>query len=65
MKTNTWGCGAARFVAKDDVLQVKAGDALVATDAVLNSPVGLALDRQGHLYVCERGENRIRRVRLW
>lgn len=59
------GCGAARFVAKDDVLQVKAGDALVATEAVLNSPVGLTLDRQGHLYVCERGENRIRRVRLW
>ncbi len=59
------GCGAARFVAKDDVLQVKAGEALIATEAVLNSPVGLALDRQGQLYVCERGENRIRRVRLW
>lgn len=59
------GCGAARFVAKDEVLQAKIGDAPVATEAVVNSPVGLALDRQGHLYVCERGENRIRRVRLW
>ncbi|MFO0773038.1 MAG: hypothetical protein U0172_00060 [Nitrospiraceae bacterium] len=59
------GCGAARFVAKDDVLHVKAGESLAATDAVVNSPVGLALDRQGQLYVCERGENRVRRVRLW
>ncbi len=59
------GCGAARFVAKDDVLQAKVGEFLVATEAVLNSPVGLALDQQGHLYVCERGENRVRRVRLW
>jgi hypothetical protein len=59
------GCGAARFVAKDEVLQAKIGEAPVATEAVVNSPVGLALDRQGHLYVCERGENRVRRVRLW
>lgn len=58
------GCGMARFVAKDDVLQAKIGDAPVATEAVVNSPVGLALDRQGHLFVCERGENRVRRVRL-
>lgn len=59
------GCGAARFVAKDDVLQVKVGESVVATEAVVNSPVGLALDSQGQLYVCERGENRVRRVRLW
>jgi hypothetical protein len=32
---------------------------------VVNSPVGLALDPQGLLYICERGENKIRRARLW
>jgi hypothetical protein len=30
----------------------------------VNSPVGLAVDRQGQLYICERGENKIRRVKL-
>lgn len=58
------GCGAARFVAKDDVAPLKIGESLTAIEAVVNSPVGLALDRQGQLYVCERGENRIRRVRV-
>jgi len=62
---NMGGCGAARFVAKDAAGQIKHGDGLMAVDAVVNSPVGLALDRQGYLYVCERGENKIRRVRLW
>src|SRR4029077_11459023 len=32
---------------------------------VVNSPVGLSLDSQGYLYICERGENKIRRVKLW
>jgi hypothetical protein len=27
--------------------------------------VVLALASLGHLYICERGENKIRRVRLW
>ncbi|MBH0181544.1 MAG: Teneurin-2, partial [Nitrospira sp.] len=30
----------------------------------VNAPVGLALDSQGHLYICERGENKIRRLKL-
>ncbi len=59
------GCGAARFVAKDAAGQIKHGDGLTAVEAVVNAPVGLALDRQGHLYICERGENKIRRARLW
>lgn len=62
---NMGGCGAARFVAKDDAGMIKHGDGTPATEAVVNSPVGLALDSRGHLYVCERGENKIRRVRLW
>jgi DNA-binding beta-propeller fold protein YncE len=62
---NMGGCGAARFVAKESAGQVKVGEGLLATDAVVNSPVGLALDPQGLLYICERGENKIRRARLW
>jgi len=61
---NMGGCGAARFVAKDNA-GIKHGDGSLAREAVINSPVGLTLDSQGHLYVCERGENKIRRVRLW
>ena len=62
---NMGGCGAARFVAKESAGTVKHGDGLLAVEAVVNSPVGLALDSQGHLYICERGENKIRRVKLW
>ncbi len=62
---NMGGCGAARFVAKESAGKVKHGDGLPALEAVVNSPVGLALDPQGLLYVCERGENKIRRARLW
>jgi len=62
---NMGGCGAARFVAKESAGQIKHGDGLLAVEAVVNSPVGLALDPQGLLYICERGENKIRRARLW
>jgi DNA-binding beta-propeller fold protein YncE len=62
---NMGGCGAARFVAKESAGALKHGDGLLGVEAVVNSPVGLALDLQGHLYICERGENKIRRVKLW
>lgn len=62
---NMGGCGAARFVSKDAAGQLKHGDGLPAAQAVVNSPVGLALDHQGMLYICERGENKIRRAKLW
>jgi sugar lactone lactonase YvrE len=58
------GCGAARFVAKESAGSLKHGDGLLGTEAVVNSPVGLALDSQGQLYICERGENKIRRLKL-
>ena len=61
---NIGGCGAARFVAKESAGQLKHGDGLLGIEAVVNSPVGLALDSQGHLYICERGENKIRRLKL-
>jgi DNA-binding beta-propeller fold protein YncE len=61
---NIGGCGAARFVAKESVGMLRHGDGLLGTEAVVNSPVGLALDSQGHLYICERGENKIRRLKL-
>ncbi len=61
---NIGGCGAARFVAKESAGMVKHGDGLLGTEAVVNSPVGLAVDSQGHLYICERGENKIRRLKL-
>ncbi|MGC4097765.1 MAG: hypothetical protein QM706_11670 [Nitrospira sp.] len=53
---NIGGCGAARFVAKESAGMLKHGDGLLGTDAVVNSPVGLAVDSHGHLYICERGE---------
>jgi sugar lactone lactonase YvrE len=62
---NMGGCGAARFVAKESAGTVKHGDGLLGVEAVVNSPVGLCLDSQGYLYICERGENKIRRVKLW
>lgn len=62
---NMGGCGAARFVAKEDAGMIKHGDGLLAAEAVVNSPVGLALDSQGCLFICERGENKIRRAKLW
>lgn len=62
---NMGGCGMARFVAKEAAGMIKHGDGLLAIEAVVNSPVGLALDSQGFLYVCERGENKIRRAKLW
>ncbi|HET8580678.1 MAG TPA: hypothetical protein VFL31_06745 [Nitrospiraceae bacterium] len=62
---NMGGCGMARFVAKEAAGMIKHGDGLPAIEAVVNSPVGLALDSQGFLYICERGENKIRRAKLW
>jgi sugar lactone lactonase YvrE len=56
------GCGAARFVAKESAGMLKPGDGLLAIEAVVNAPVGLATDSQGRLYICERGENKIRRL---
>ena len=61
---NMGGCGMARFVAKESAGMIKHGDGLLAVEAVVNSPVGLALDRDGSLYICERGENKIRRAKL-
>lgn len=61
---NMGGCGAARFVAKEDAGMLKHGDGNLAVDAVVNAPSGLALDGQGYLYICERNENKVRRVKL-
>ena len=62
--SNMGGCGAARFVAKESAGLLKHGDGLLGVDAVVNAPAGLALDSQGRLYICERGENKIRRLNL-
>ena len=61
---NMGGCGAARFVAKESAGLLKQGEGLLAVEAVVNAPAGLALDSFGHLYICERGENKIRRLTL-
>jgi hypothetical protein len=44
---------------------IKHGDGRVAIEAVVNSPAGLALDVQGWLYISERGENKIRRLKVY
>ena len=61
---NMGGCGAARFVAKEDAGMLKHGDGLIATEAIVNTPAGLTLDSQGNLYICERNENKIRRAKV-
>lgn len=37
-------------------------DNVLATEASLSSPVGIALDREGNLYIVEQSSRRIRRV---
>ena len=59
------GCGMAKFVKAVDKEMIKHGDGRVAVDAVVNSPAGLALDANGFLFICERGENKIRRLKLY
>jgi sugar lactone lactonase YvrE len=59
------GCGMAKFVKAVDKEMIKHGDGRVAVEAVVNSPAGLALDANGFLYICERGENKIRRLKLY
>jgi hypothetical protein len=58
------GCGMARFVSKEAAGALKHGDGSLAVEAVVNAPVGLALDSQGFLYICENRENKIRRMRV-
>ncbi len=38
------------------------GDDIAATSALLNGPRGVSVDSSGNLYVCDTGNNRIRRV---
>jgi len=38
------------------------GDGKTAVDARLNSPVGIAVDRDGNLYIADAGNNRVRMV---
>jgi len=59
------GCGMAKFVKAVDKEMIKHGDGRVAVEAVVNSPAGLTLDQNGFLYICERGENKIRRLKLY
>ena len=59
------GCGMAKFAKAVDKEMIKHGDGRVAVDAVVNSPAGLALDANGFLFICERGENKIRRLKLY
>jgi sugar lactone lactonase YvrE len=59
------GCGMAKFVKAVDREMIKHGDGRVALEAVVNSPAGLALDANGFLFMCERGENKIRRLKLY
>ena len=41
---------------------VTAGDGGPATDAAVNNPFGVAVGPDGHLYICEVGGHRVRRV---
>ena len=59
------GCGMARFVSKENAGLLKHGDGDLAAEAVVNAPAGLSLDSVGSLYICERAENKVRRVKLW
>jgi streptogramin lyase len=41
------------------------GDGVAATSASLNSPVGIAYDNAGNLYIADKGNQRIRKVLPW
>jgi DNA-binding beta-propeller fold protein YncE len=62
---NMGGCGMAKFVKAVDKEMIKHGDGRIAIEAVVNSPAGLALDSNGMLFIAERGENKIRRLKLF
>jgi sugar lactone lactonase YvrE len=40
------------------------GDGGAATQAMLNAPMGLAVDAQGNLFIADSGNNRIRKVQI-
>jgi len=54
--------GAIRTVAGGASSIGFGGDVGPATSAVLAAPEGVAVDRDGTLYICESGRNRVRRV---
>jgi DNA-binding beta-propeller fold protein YncE len=62
---NMGGCGMAKFIKAVDKEMIKHGDGRIAVEAVVNSPAGLALDPNGMLFISERGENKIRRLKLF
>jgi uncharacterized protein (TIGR03437 family) len=53
--------GIIQTVAGDGYLHA-VGDGGLATNAVLNQPLGVALDRLGNLYIADTGTQRIRQV---
>jgi trimeric autotransporter adhesin len=38
------------------------GDNIAATAAMLNSPTGIARDKNGHIYICDNANKRIRKI---
>ena len=57
------GTGFISTVAGDGVPGFR-GDGGPATEAQLDSPYGLAFDKAGDLYVADRGNHRVRRIKL-
>src|SRR2546428_10470086 len=58
------GCGMGKFVKAVDKGMINHGDGRVAVGAGVNSPGGLTMDQNGVLYICQGGDDKIRRVKL-
>ena len=54
--------GSATIVAGESSQIGYNGDGIAATSALLNQPTGLAVDSTGNIYICDSGNNRIRKV---
>ena len=52
---NMGGCGAARFVAKEDAGMLKHGDGLLATEAIVNTPCWTDLGILKDIYIFVSG----------
>lgn len=51
------------FAGDGNTTDTDPGDNGLATDAQLNVPIGIALDNNGSVYIADRNQNRIRRVK--
>lgn len=61
VKVDTFGI-MTRLCGDPNYAGIYEGDGMLAVNAKINQPVGLAMDVQGNLYIAEAGNSRIRKI---